>query len=66
LNKSSKALRAPEVPDGRVEPVSRSTWIRGEKNVQVFWASFGLTRAGTGSLHSNRAPGSNEAQLPQV
>src|SRR5687768_14993553 len=53
LNRSSNALRALA---GGADLVSRSTVVRGSKNVQVLRASFGETRAGTGCWHSNAEP----------
>ena len=47
LNRSSKAFFALDALDGCTDDlVSRSTVVRGSKNVQVLRVSFGETRAG--------------------
>jgi hypothetical protein len=63
LNKSSNAFRALSV---RGVVVWRSTVVRGEYDAQLFRAFFGVTRAGTGSMHSNRLPGSKETHCAQA
>jgi hypothetical protein len=56
LNKSSNAFLALEGLDGwDADLVSRSTVVRGSKNVHVLRASFGETRAGIGFWHSKGA-----------
>jgi len=57
LNKSSNAFRASLL---RGVVVTRSTVVRGEKNVHPLRALLGETRSGIGSEHSNRLLGSND------
>ena len=66
LNKSSNALRALVGAVGAAECVSRSTVTRGEKNVQLFRASFGLILEGIACAHSKRAPVSNDTHWAQA
>jgi hypothetical protein len=46
--------------------VSRSTVVRGPKCVQELRTFFGDTRAGTGSMHSKRLPGSKDTHCAHV
>jgi len=57
LNKSSNAFRASLF---RGVVVSRSTVVRGEKNVHPFRALLGETRSEIGWEHSKRLLGSND------
>ena len=56
LNRSSNAFRASSTRG----VVSRSTVVRGAYNGHEFFEFFGVIRAGTGCMHSNRLPGSKD------
>ncbi len=63
LNRSSNAFRASST---RGVVVSRSTVVRGAYNGHEFFEFFGVIRAGTGCMHSNRLPGSKDVHCEQL